>query len=72
VDVGAKADIHAEIRRDCERSGTAALVISTDFQEIADLCDRALVMRRGSIVGEVSHDQLHADVLTEMAYGGTV
>ena len=72
VDVGAKADIHAEIRRDCERRGTAALVISTDFQEIADLCDRALVMRRGLIVGEVSHDQLRADVLTEMAYGGAV
>lgn len=72
VDMGAKADIHTEIRRDCERTGTAALVISTDFQEIADLCDRALVMRRGLIVAEVSHDQLHADVLTEMAYGGTV
>ena len=72
VDVGAKADIHAEIRQDCEQNGATALVISTDFQEIADLCDRALVMRRGLIVGEVSHDQLHADVLTEMAYGGTV
>ena len=72
VDVGAKTDIHKQIRADCENNGTAALMISTDFQEIVDLCDRALVMRRGAIVGELGSSELHPDVLTEMAYGGTV
>jgi ABC-type sugar transport system ATPase subunit len=72
VDVGAKSDIHRQIRGDCENNGTAALVISTDFQEIVDLCDRALVMRRGVVVGELGSAELHPDVLTEMAYGGTV
>ncbi len=71
VDVGAKSDIHSEIRIDCEENGTAALVISTDFQEIVDLCDRALVMRRGVVIGELGSAELHPDVLTEMAYGGT-
>jgi ribose transport system ATP-binding protein len=72
VDVGAKADIHDEIRRECRTNGTAALLITTDFQEIVDLCDRALVMRQGVIVGELRADQLDADLLTELAYGGTV
>lgn len=72
VDVGAKADIHAQIRADSETRGVAALVITTDFQEIVDLCDRALVLRRGQIVGELQKTELHADLLTEMAYGGTI
>lgn len=72
VDVGAKADIHRQIRSDCDRSGTGALIITTDFQEIVDLCDRAIVMRRGSVVGELDASELHADLLTELAYGGTV
>jgi len=72
VDVGAKSDIHKQVRSDCENNGTAALVISTDFLEIVDLCDRALVMRRGVVVGELGSSELHPDVLTEMAYGGTV
>ena len=72
VDIGAKTDIHDEIRQDCRHNETAALVISTDFQEIVDLCDRALVMRRGRIVGELKRDELHTDLLAEMAYGGTV
>jgi ribose transport system ATP-binding protein len=71
VDVGAKADIHRRIRRDCEVNGTAALVITTDFQEIVDLCDRAVVMRRGLAVGNLEASRISADLLTEMAYGGT-
>ena len=71
VDVGAKADIHRRIRQDCAANGTAALVISTDFQEIVDLCDRAVVMRRGLVVGNLEASQVSAELLTEMAYGGT-
>lgn len=71
VDVGAKADIHARIRSTCAGSGTAALVISTDFREIADLCDRALVMRRGHLVAEVDTTECSAELLTDLAYGGT-
>jgi len=70
VDIGAKADIHAEIRNTCSASGTSAIVISTDFREIADLCDRALVMRRGHVVGEVDAAHLDANLLAELAYGG--
>jgi ribose transport system ATP-binding protein len=70
VDVGAKADIQSEIRDSCRERQTAALVISTDFREIADLCDRAIIMRHGRIVGELAGGRLRVDTLTELAYGG--
>lgn len=70
VDVGAKTDIHTEIRDSCRDNDTAVLVISTDFQEITDLCDRAVVMRHGRVVGELTGAQLRVETLTELAYGG--
>jgi ribose transport system ATP-binding protein len=53
VDVGAKADIYRLIARAVEE-GLAVLVISTDFEEIAHICHRALVFSRGQIVRELS------------------
>ncbi len=53
VDVGAKADIYRLIASAVE-NGLAVLVISTDFEEIAHICHRALVFSRGRIVRELS------------------
>lgn len=53
VDVGAKADIYRLIASAVE-NGLAVLVISTDFEEIAHICHRALVFSRGQIVRELS------------------
>jgi ribose transport system ATP-binding protein len=53
VDVGAKADIYRLIAQAVE-NGLAVLVISTDFEEIAHICHRALVFSRGQIVRELS------------------
>lgn len=52
VDVGAKADIYRLIAAAVEE-GLAVLVISTDFEEIAHICHRALVFSRGRIVREL-------------------
>lgn len=53
VDVGAKADIYRLIASAVEQ-GLAVLVISTDFEEIAHICHRALVFSRGRIVRELT------------------
>ncbi|MBM7046391.1 sugar ABC transporter ATP-binding protein [Rhizobium lusitanum] len=53
VDVGAKADIYRLIAEAVE-AGLAVLVVSTDFEEIAHICHRALVFSRGQIVRELS------------------
>lgn len=52
IDVAAKAEIYEIIRRFAEEQ-IAAIVISSDVRELADVCDRVLVMSRGEIVHEI-------------------
>lgn len=50
IDVGAKAEVHAIIRR-LAAEGVAVIVISSDLPEVLALADRVLVMREGRQVG---------------------
>ena len=47
------------------------MLASTDFEEIAAVADRALVMRAGRVADELSRDQLTAERLARAAYGST-
>ncbi|MDR3372146.1 MAG: sugar ABC transporter ATP-binding protein [Ancalomicrobiaceae bacterium] len=60
VDIGAKAEIYRLIAEALTR-GLAVIVVSTDFEEIAHICHRALVFNRGRIIREL----VGADVTTE-------
>jgi ribose transport system ATP-binding protein len=72
VDVGAKSEIYRLIARALE-SGLTVIVVSTDFEEVAHICHRALVFSRGAIVAEISQAELttqsliHAASATEAA-----
>jgi ribose transport system ATP-binding protein len=69
VDIGAKGMIH-RILRDIAAAGAAVLVISSDFEEVASLCDRALVVARGTISAELFGTSLTLDALiTRSALG---
>jgi ribose transport system ATP-binding protein len=57
VDVGAKAEIYRLIEH-ALREGLAVVVVSTDFEEIAHLCHRALVFNRGRIIAELTGAEL--------------
>ena len=52
VDVGAKSDIYG-LLRDAVSSGTAAIVVSTDMEEVAKIAHRAIVFGRGRVVAEL-------------------
>jgi ABC-type sugar transport system ATPase subunit len=52
VDVGARAEIHRLVRR-LAADGMAVLAISSEPEELPDLCDRVLVMAEGRIVKEL-------------------
>ncbi len=68
VDVGAKADIYALLRKACA-GDTAALVVSTDLEEVATICHRALVFERGRVRTELSGDRLTVAGLVAAASG---
>jgi ribose transport system ATP-binding protein len=70
VDIGAKYEIYSLLRERCQATGCAALVVTSDFEEAATLCDRAVVMRRGEVAGVVDDGRLSA--ITALAYGGEV
>lgn len=57
VDIGAKAEIYRLIVK-AVADGVAVVVVSTDFEEIAALCHRALVFNRGRIIAELAGDAL--------------
>jgi rhamnose transport system ATP-binding protein len=52
VDVGAKVEIHALLRR-LARAGAGIVLVSSDFPELIGLADRILVMHEGRIVADM-------------------
>jgi ribose transport system ATP-binding protein len=69
VDVGARAEIYGLIHRAME-AGSAALVASSDSEELAAICDRVIVLRRGRVAGEVK-DTLTSDRIERLAHADT-
>jgi ribose transport system ATP-binding protein len=53
VDVGAKSDIYALLDRHAA-SGGCVVMVSTDLEEVAAICHRALIFRHGGITAELS------------------
>lgn len=66
MDVGAKASIH-RLLDEALAAGLAVLLISTDFEEVAEVCHRALVFGRGSVVAELTGEALSVTELTRTA-----
>lgn len=68
VDIGARAEIHRRVRR-IAASGPAVIVVSSDLEEIEQICDRAIVMERGRIRGVLDGSAVTPSNLLEAAYG---
>ena len=66
VDVGAKAEIYRLMAAALER-GLTVVVVSTDFEEVAHICHRALVFSRGVIVAEIPQNGLSTAALIHAA-----
>jgi ABC-type sugar transport system ATPase subunit len=66
VDVGAKSEVYAILRR-LKAAGTAVLVVSSDMEEVMAISDRIMVMREGRVqgiydAGTVSEQEIVAHV----------
>lgn len=69
VDVGAKSEIFAEISRLAEQ-GVGIIMISSEIPEIIGMCDRTLVMCEGQISGTLERNDITADNILKLAFGG--
>jgi ribose transport system ATP-binding protein len=69
VDISAKAEIWAILRQGIAENGISVLVVSSDFEELAEYADRVLILARGVIVGEVSGPGMTGEMLARAAYG---
>lgn len=69
VDVGAKAEIYALIRRLAEK-GLALLIVSSELPELMTLSDRIIVMSQHRIVGELPRADFSEEKILTYAYHG--
>jgi len=70
VDVGARQQIVQQLRRVCSGGG-AVLYCSADHAELAEVCDRVLIFRRGRLVRTLSGDEVDKDSITRECIGVT-
>ena len=70
VDIGARAEIHRLIRGLAEK-GMAVLVVSSEPDELPDVCDRVLVMAEGRIVRELVGAAVSRSAIVEASYAET-
>jgi ribose transport system ATP-binding protein len=71
VDVGARAALWGALRMATE-TGTGALVASSDAEELAQLCDRVVVISDGEVVRELADTPCSAEQLEHAVYNGAV
>jgi ribose transport system ATP-binding protein len=69
VDVGARAEIHAEVRRLADAGG-AVVFASSELEEVLLLADRILVMHEGGIAGELDSRDATEVAIMRLATGG--
>ena len=71
VDVGARKDIYRFVRSAAALDQTAVLWVTTDFGELAEVCDRVIVLLRGRPVTMLAGEELTDDTITAAALGQT-
>ena len=69
VDVGAKVEIYKLINELAEE-GAAVVFLSSDLDELLEICDRVLVMYRGRLAREFARGTASSDQLMAAASGG--
>jgi ABC-type sugar transport system ATPase subunit len=69
IDVNAKQQVF-EIMWAEARKGISSIFVSTELEELLEVCHRILIMRDGKIVDEVNPDKLNTSQLYELCMRG--
>lgn len=70
VDVGARAEIYALIRR-LSAAGTAIVIVSSEIEEVLGLADRVLVIADGTVLTTVDADQIDEHGVLDLVMEGS-
>lgn len=68
VDIGAKQDVYALLGQ-ALAAGLGVVLVSTDVEEVTQVCSRALVFRDGLITDELARADLSVERLTALSTG---
>jgi ABC-type sugar transport system ATPase subunit len=71
IDVGSKEEIKTIIK-EIAAQGVGILLLTTEFEELEQLCDRVLVMFRGHLVAEFKDEKINKDAILHTAAGGKI
>jgi ribose transport system ATP-binding protein len=69
IDVGSKSEIY-QIMNELTKRGVGIIMISSELPEVLGMSDRILVMREGTIVGELERAQATEEAIMKYAVGG--
>jgi ribose transport system ATP-binding protein len=67
IDVGAKTEIFGLIA-ELAAQGAGVIVISSELEEIIGLCQRVVVMREGTLVGELRGPEISEPAILQLCY----
>ena len=67
VDVGARQDIYGFVKAAAALNEMAVLWVTTDFGELAEVCDRVIVLSEGRPVSTLTGEELNDDAITAAA-----
>ncbi|MDR7304187.1 sugar ABC transporter ATP-binding protein [Haloactinomyces albus] len=70
VDVGARAEIYALVRRLAD-SGVGVVLVSSEIPEVLGLADRVLVLREGRVVGEADAGDIDESQVLDLFMEGS-
>jgi len=70
IDVGAKSEIYGLVRALAE-DGAGVLIISSEVEELVDVCDRVYVLRQGRVVAELQREEISKESILAAALTGT-
>ncbi len=69
VDVGARQNVFRQIVQ-AAAGGAAVLCASSDYEQLATLCQRVLIFAQGRVTGELRGDAITKDAIAERCYAG--
>jgi ribose transport system ATP-binding protein len=67
VDVGARQEIF-RLTRKAAADGTAVVCVSTDYEQLAAVCDRVVIFGRGRVARELTRHQVTKERIAEQCY----